>query len=697
MSKSPVKSPWGGRIKPQPIQRAAVTPSIPVDSQAASRKLGSKATRASPLGGSVERILAQIDTTTAAKPIVRTAITAIVAGEERGFGVGGSDGSLSGDVAFRSRAKAVLAFNDVGAASVAAWETEIAELVERAGAVAGDRKPDAAIRVTVPVIGLVADPAALITDIIKSGLKRLPEHDGELMPGARLGRQIKDNLLRVSGISEDDARRRSDRLKWPSSQKLGGAELVSRYLVDTPWRPFLLAPAEASVSIAALYESMHICARIGHGKTQCLEWLIVELLKHPSMPSIVVVDSQGYMLRRLARLKTFAPGGRYHDKLVFIDPGEATRPVALNPLQIGHARLKTYSPRVAETVRNMGIALLEYLFSAIFGTELTGKQKTYFRYCIELLLAIPDASVTTLRDVLDRPEDFADVIAGLDGDVRKFWDSQGFAKQYKETRDQISRRLWQLASERSLARLISTPENKLDWFQELQAGCIVLADTSKALLQPEGSAIMGRMIVAMAYRAMYEREAIPREERRPTFLIIDEAQDVVDKAIEDGIAQGRKYAYGTFLAHQFLDQLPLILRRELAGQIGVKLIGAVAAHDARSFSQDMGVSDGFLMGLRKVKGGTEFALAVRNEIGEALRLTVPFGAVDREPRMSEADWAGVESRMLTRYGSSGALRPSPASPAPAATGASTPTPRLQPGATTTGWDNDDDDWASSSA
>ena len=63
-------------------------------------------------------------------------------------------------------------------------------------------------------------------------------------------------------------------------------------------------------------------------------------------------------------------------------------------------------------------------------------------------------------------------------------------------------------------RMFSSTINKLDMFDAMQTGKIVLVNTSKALLKSDASALFGRYMIALAIRAAFERVA--SRVRRPT-------------------------------------------------------------------------------------------------------------------------------------------------------------------------------------
>lgn len=292
---------------------------------------------------------------------------------------------------------------------------------------------------------------------------------------------------------------------------------------------------------------------------------------------------------------------------------------------------------------------MTFLFDGILGSGLTGKQNLSFTFLVRLLMTIPGATIATVLDVLKEPARFAGEMAALGGRDREFFERQFFDKNNKATRDQIERRLWEVLSHRTFERMLSASDNKLDLFDALNTGKVVLIDTAKDFLGETRSAITARMWVAMTLRAVFERAAIPAARRRPAMLIIDEAHDVVDASVEKWIEQARKYRVGICLSHQQLAQVSSELRKGLAG-VGVKMIGAVSDHDAREMAADLGVSPGFLLGLRREEKSATFALHVRNVTRSAVPLSVPLGFLERQPRMSDAEWNLVCEQSRQRYG-----------------------------------------------
>ena len=60
---------------------------------------------------------------------------------------------------------------------------------------------------------------------------------------------------------------------------------------------------------------MHVVGGSGHGKTQLLQRLILDDLQREQPPALIIVDSQGEMLRKIQQLDLFAPGRPLADRL----------------------------------------------------------------------------------------------------------------------------------------------------------------------------------------------------------------------------------------------------------------------------------------------------------------------------------------------------------------------------------------------
>ena len=398
----------------------------------------------------------------------------------------------------------------------------------------------------------------------------------------------------------------------------------------------------------------HILGGSGHGKTQLLQSLIYRDLSQQegTAPSVVVIDSQGDLINTISQLALFDPlaAESLHERFLLIDPANFTAPPAINLFDANLDRIKQYGAVEQERIKNGTIELYEYFFGALLGAGLSQKQNLIFRYLAELMLTIDGANIHTLRELLETPDAFQDDIAKLDGTARLFFEQQFFDKSYDDTRTQVARRLWGILANRSFERIFSSRTSRIDLFDAMNTGKVILINTAKDLLKQDGTAIFGRFFIAMIAQAALERAQIPREQRRPTFVYIDEAQDYFDENIDHMLEQVRKYKIGLVLAHQTLAQLTPKLKASIMANTGTKILGGLSHADASALAREIGCSADFLQSMRKDKERTQFALWVKGDAGRARSMSVELGAVDRLPRMDKASYQALIDLNAAQYG-----------------------------------------------
>ena len=164
-------------------------------------------------------------------------------------------------------------------------------------------------------------------------------------------------------------------------------------------------------------------------------------------------------------------------------------PPALGLFDLNLARVRGYDARYREQIMNGVIELYDYIFGGLLGAEMTQKQNVIFRYLARLMLAIPDATILTLKDVMQDATPFIPYFETIEGSARDFFRHDFNDRQFAETKKQILRRLWGVLENPTFERLFSHPRNKLDMFEALNTGKIVLVNTAKDFLKAERSSI----------------------------------------------------------------------------------------------------------------------------------------------------------------------------------------------------------------
>ena len=154
-----------------------------------------------------------------------------------------------------------------------------------------------------------------------------------------------------------------------------------------------------------------------------------------------------------------------------------------------------------------------------------------FKYLARLMLEIPNANIHTLRDLMDDAEPFIPYMEQLRGSARYFFEREFFDRSFAPTKKQISKRLWGVLATPSFERMFAQPTNKVDMFEMLNRGSIILINTAKDVLKQEGCMLFGRFFLSMISQATMERSVVPEKERTPTTIYIDEAHEYFDDNI----------------------------------------------------------------------------------------------------------------------------------------------------------------------
>jgi hypothetical protein len=179
---------------------------------------------------------------------------------------------------------------------------------------------------------------------------------------------------------------------------------------------------------------------------------------------------------------------------------------------------------------------------------------------------------------------------------------------------------------KAFLKVIESKRNKVNLFESMNRGSLILISTDKDLLK-QGSEILGRFFIALIAQAAQERASMPKDSRTPTFVYIDEAHEYFDESIETLLVQARKFNVGLCLAHQFLDQFDRRLLSAVKTNTAIKMVGGLSHDDAGVFAREMNCTREFLQSMHKGEGYTQFACSVKNKY-RPLRLTIPLGVME---------------------------------------------------------------------
>jgi hypothetical protein len=358
---------------------------------------------------------------------------------------------------------------------------------------------------------------------------------------------------------------------------------------------------EFEIPEESFFEHMHVIGGTGAGKTSWLGQLILHHVKNPKKPSLVVVDSQGSLIRRISTLKEI------QDRLIYIDPED---PPGINIFEGANA-----------------MEAFGYLFSSL-DIPMTGKQGVMFKFLIQLMVTVHGASMHDLYNITVDTEQYQNDIDRLPHIQRQFFkdDFDSPKGMFLSTRKEVKYRLQGIMGDPVLGRLLGSTTTELDLTDALNKGSIILIDTSRDVLGKEASSLYGRVFIFFLIQALYTRLPIPEQKRYPTHLLIDEAQEYFDSNVNDLLNQMRKFRCGCVFAHHNLEQVTNDLRASLASSTSIKMASGVSDADAGKLQGDLRTTKEFI----KDQPPLSFATYVRTHTDHAISLPVTPGLLDKE-------------------------------------------------------------------
>ncbi len=176
--------------------------------------------------------------------------------------------------------------------------------------------------------------------------------------------------------------------------------------------------------------------------------------------------------------------------------------------------------------------------------------------------------------------------------VRNFWQAE-FAQYGErfatEAIAPIQNKVGTLLSPPAIRNMLGQVKSTIDVRAIMDRGQVLIVNLAKGKLGEAPTHLLGAFLATAFAQAAEARADVPEHERRDFTLYADEFQHFATDSFATILSEARKYHLALVLAHQFVGQLPDLLRQAVIGNAGSIVAFRIGAEDAPLIASELGI------------------------------------------------------------------------------------------------------------
>jgi Type IV secretion-system coupling protein DNA-binding domain len=315
---------------------------------------------------------------------------------------------------------------------------------------------------------------------------------------------------------------------------------------------------------------VYVIGRTRSGKSTLLFNMILQDILRGE--GVGVIDPHGDLVQRLLE---HVPESRIGDT-IYLNPTDEQYPVPLNILN-------------ATTQENIGVLADDLIITFRRLSESWGERMdSVLRSVVYTLLRTPGATFFDIQQILRDADYRKAVTRNIDfAPLREFWEYD-FPQMPKDASQPILHRMSKFALFPTLHAMLSQSSSPLNFDQVMQEKKILLVNLSQGELGEDNSKLIGCLLVSQLQLAAMRRARLPKEQRRPFYLYIDEFQNFTSSAFEKILSEAGKYMLMLTVCHQYISQLDEGTKDALLGNVGTIVVLPVNEKDATQLRHSLG-------------------------------------------------------------------------------------------------------------
>ena len=291
---------------------------------------------------------------------------------------------------------------------------------------------------------------------------------------------------------------------------------------------------------------------------------------------VIVVDPKRDLVEDVIGL---VPENRIDDTIIF-DALDG-QPIGLNIFQSFEDNVDLVGEQVYEILRKLN--------PDSWGPRLGDNVRTF----AHTLARTPGSTICDVIPLLTDSTFRAKVIGDLDDPLglSGYW--SWFNAQSEGERSQIIapvlNKIRPLTVRTSMRHVLGQATPLLDIDEVLLENRILLAPLSPGELGGDASALLSSVLLSKLFSAVMRRVRLPRAERRPIFIFIDEAPVLgkLPTPLADMLAMARAMGTSVVMAHQTLSQFDTELKAAVLGAARSRVLFQMGSDDATRFAKDL--------------------------------------------------------------------------------------------------------------
>jgi len=216
------------------------------------------------------------------------------------------------------------------------------------------------------------------------------------------------------------------------------------------------------------------------------------------------------------------------------------------------------------------------------------RMESILRYTFHTLLRTPGTTFLDVQRILQDQGFREQMLSQIhSAPLVDYWRHQ-FPNLPKDAVQPILSRMSKFILSPTLFGILGQADSALSFYDVIQNRKILLVNLSQGRIGDDNAKLLGSLIVSQIQLAVMRRAALPKEERTPYFLYVDEFQNFTTSAFEKILSEAGKYKLCLTLAHQYISQLDDALKEAILGNVGTIIMFSLGPKDAHCLRDELG-------------------------------------------------------------------------------------------------------------